>query len=469
MDIVNEIKNGESKVLEFKEQLPLNASIVKTVIAFSNTSGGKLVIGVNDNREITGIDEDIFELQDKITSIIYESCYPNIIPEIYTKNIDDKIIMVIQIYKGNLLPYYIKSEGKNNGIYMRIGATNRKASFENIGELERMRRNISFDEEINYEFELKNIDLEMLNKRFGKIGKELNNEKLMSLKLIKEENGNLYPTNGLLILLGLFENVTTKCSRFKGLNMSVFLDKKEYSGDLFYQLENIEGFIKNHINLKGEIKGLQRVDTYEIPEIAIREAVVNALVHRDYSNLGRDIKIGIYDDRLEIVSPGGLPNGLTNEDIFSGKSEIRNRVVARIFKELSYIEQWGSGINRIKSVCLEQGLKEPFIEETGDFFGVRFFRNNNFGNSEVSESIGKVLESTGKVLESTGNEIVTNQEDAIYQYLVKNGSIKKIDVENILNVKDSRARKILEKMIKNEVLLKKGQGRSTYYVLVDKK
>ena len=98
--------------------------------------------------------------------------------------------------------------------------------------------------------------------------------------------------------------------------MNVFVDKKEYFGDLFNQLENIEGFIKNHINLNGEIKGLQRVDTYEIPEVAIREAVVNALVHRDYYNLGRDIKIGIYDDRLEIVSPGGLPNGLTNEDIF---------------------------------------------------------------------------------------------------------------------------------------------------------
>ena len=108
---------------------------------------------------------------------------------------------------------------------------------------------------------------------------------------------------------------------------------------------------------------------------------------------------------------------------------------------------------------MEQGLKEPFIEETGDFFVVRFFRNNNFGNSEVSESTGKVL----------GKKYITNQEEIIYQYLVKNGSIKKIDVENILNVKDSRARKILEKMIKNEVLLKRGQGRSTYYVLADEK
>ena len=455
MDIFDKIKNGESKILEFKEILPSNSSIAKTVIAFSNTAGGKLIIGIDDNREIIGIEEDIFDLQDKISSIIYDSCYPNIIPEIYTKNINGKIILVIKIYKGNLLPYYIKSEGKNNGVYIRIGATNRKASFENIQELERQGRNICFDEEINYNYELKDIDLEPLNERFEKIKKELTNDKLLSLKLIKEENGKVYATNGLLILLGILENSISKCSKFKGINMNTFLDKKEYEGDLFNQLENIEAFIKNHINLKGEIKGLQRVDTYEIPEVAIREAVVNALVHRDYSNLGRDVKIGIYDDRLEIVSPGGLPNTLTNEDIFTGKSEIRNRVVARIFKELSYIEQWGSGINRIKSTCLEQGLKEPLIKETGDFVGVRFFRENK----------GKVLGSTGKVLGSTGKDISNNQEQEIYLYLTKNGKIKKSDVEKILNVKDSRARKILEKMTKNKILLKKGQGRSTYYVL----
>ena len=334
-DIIDEILRGESKTLEFKEQMPANQSIVKTVIAFANTSGGKLIIGVNDDREIVGITDDIFELQDKISSIIYESCYPALLPHMYTKNIEGKILLVIDVNRGSLVPYYVKSEGKENGVYIRIGATNRKADRESILELERQRTNISFDEEINYEYEFSSLNYESIKNKLKQVGKELTIEKMISLKLAKENNKMLYPTNGLLIILGILENTVTKCSRFKGTNMNVFLDKKEYSGDLFNQLENIEGFIKNHINLRGEIKGLQRTDTYEIPEVAIREAVVNALVHRNYSNLGRDIKIGIYDDRLEIVSPGGLPNGLTNEDIYTGKSEIRNRVVARVFKELN--------------------------------------------------------------------------------------------------------------------------------------
>ena len=138
------------------------------------------------------------------------------------------------------------------------------------------------------------MNYESIKNKLKQVGKELTIEKMISLKLAKENNKMLYPTNGLLIILGILENTVTKCSRFKGTNMNVFLDKKEYSGDLFNQLENIEGFIKNHINLRGEIEGLQRTDTYEILEVAIREAVVNALVHRIYSNLGRDIKIGIY-------------------------------------------------------------------------------------------------------------------------------------------------------------------------------
>ena len=112
----------------------------------------------------------------------------------------------------------------------------------------------------------------------------------------------------------------------------------------------------NHINLKGEIKGLQRTDTYEIPVPALREALINAIIHRDYTNRGRDIKVGIYDDIVNIVSPGGLPNTITIEDIFSGRSEARNRVVANVFKELNLIEQWGSGINRIINACIKHGL-----------------------------------------------------------------------------------------------------------------
>ncbi len=375
MTLLYEIQQGESKTLEFKKTLPTVADLAKTIIAFANTSGGKLIIGVNDNREIIGLDDnEIFSIQDKIASIIYDRCYPNILPEIYTANIEGRLILIIEIFRGNLLPYYLKPDGKNNGTYIRIGATNRKAEFENILELERHRSNISFDEEINYETEFDTLDLTPIKSKFAAIGKVCDSNKLKNLKLLKEENGKTYPSNALLILLGKFEHVTIKCSRFKGKTMDVFLDKKEYSGDLFTQLENAENFIKNHIHLRGEINGLQRIDTYEIPIVAIREALVNAVVHRDYSNKGRDIKVGVYDDIVNIVSPGGLPHAITEQNLTQGRSEIRNRAIAGVLKALNYIEQWGTGIKRIKSSCIQHDLQEPDIKETGDFVDVALYR-----------------------------------------------------------------------------------------------
>lgn len=371
MRLFEEILAGENKVIEFKEQMPSNEKIAKTIISFSNTSGGKLLIGIDDTRKIVGIqNEDIFELKDRIASIIFDNCYPNIIPEIYTTNIEDKIILVIEIFRGSLVPYYLKSEGKNNGTYIRIGATNRKASYENILELERQKRNVSFDEELEYEVEFEKLNLECLKIEFEDVGKKLDSEKLFNMKLIKSENNKIYPTKALLILLGYYENVSVKCSRFKGSTMDIFIDKKEYTGDIFNQLKETESFVLNHINVKGEIKGLQRTDTFEVPIEAIREGLINAFVHRDYSNMGRDIKVGIYDDLINIVSPGSFPNTLLQEDLDNGRSEIRNRVIAKVFKELNYIEQWGTGIKRIKSSCEAVGLKTPEISEKNDFVDV---------------------------------------------------------------------------------------------------
>lgn len=218
------------------------------------------------------------------------------------------------------------------------------------------------------------LDDSALVQRFAAHGLLLDDAKRRNLRLIRTLQGKDYPTYGLLILLGYFEHVSTQCARFKGVDMQVFLDRKAYSGDLFTQLEQAELFIHNHLSLRTEIHGLQRTDTLEIPLVAIREALINAYVHRDYSNFGRNIKIGIYDDVLNIVSAGGFPNTLMAQDLAEGRSEIRNRVLARVFKALGYIEQWGSGIQRIRQLCLAVGLAEPTIVETGDFVDVTLFR-----------------------------------------------------------------------------------------------
>lgn len=463
MILAEQIQKGESKTLEFKEALPKNNSIAKTVIAFSNTSGGKLIIGVNDQREIIGINgDDLFEMQDKIVSIIADNSSPGIIPELYSVNIENKLVLVVEVVRGNLKPYFLKSQGKGDGTYIRIGATNRIADLDTIAELERQRRHTSYDEEICYDVEFSELDITPLLEKFESIGKPLNSEKLENLKLIKTENGKVYPTNALMIILGKFPHCMVKCARFKGTTMSVFTDKKEYGGDIFSVLESTQSFILNHINLKGVIKGLFRTDTYEIPVPPIREALINAIIHRDYINRGRDIKVGIYDDIVNIVSPGSLPHSITIEDVFKGRSEARNRVVANVFKELNLIEQWGSGINRIISDCVEHGLQTPKIAEKNDFFDVEIFRTLTV--MEQSPADNRQIPADSRQIPAVCNE----QEKAVFEYLFENKSIRSKNVEELLNIKDSRARELIKQMVDKGYIEKHGQARSTVYTIAKK-
>lgn len=397
-----DIQKGESKTLEFKETLPSASNWVKTLMAFANSAGGKLVVGVNDQHQLIGIQgADPFELMDKISSVMYELVAPTLLPSIYIENINGVELLVIEVMRGSLLPYYLKKKGKEQGCYQRIGATNRLVSIEQVIELERQRQHTSFDSLINYEVDLTSLDLSPLKQRFEAIGKALTQEKLLSLKLIKEDHHKFYPTHGLLILLGFYEHVEIKCSRFKGKTMSVFLDKKEYTGDLFQQIEQAELFIKNHLHLRAEVLGLQRTDTFEIPIPAIREALLNAVMHRDYSNFGRDIKIGIYDDILNIVSPGGLPNGLSMADARAGRSEIRNIVVARVFKQLNLVEQWGSGIQRIKEHCIDAKVSLPIFSESGDFIDWEFPRVFSEATNETDDGINNGKSSVESSVESS--------------------------------------------------------------------
>ena len=401
-----EIQKGESKTLEFKQQLPKGQQIAKTLIAFANSSGGKLVIGVTDDRQLVGIQEDIFVLQDKITSMIYELCSPQLAAQIYIENIAGIELLVVEVARGSLFPYYLKSVGREHGTYIRLGASNRVASSEHIQQLELQRLNVSFDALANYQYPLEKLDLTVLEAAFKAADKSLTLEKMLNLKLAIEEQGQRYASHGLLILLGQYEHVMTQCARFKGTNMSVFLDRKEYTGDLFSQIEQAEIFIKNHLSLRAEIRGLKRYDYLEIPENAIREALINAYVHRDYSNFGRNIKVAVYDDLVNIVSPGGLPNGLTEADLLQGRSEIRNRVLARVFRELGYIEHWGSGLQRIKQMCEAENLPTPEFMETGDFFDVKLYRPVI---ELESGAIGGAIDHLSGAIEDLGGAIEANQ------------------------------------------------------------
>lgn len=456
MDIKEIIKNGENKTVEFKEIIPSSKKISQTAVAFANGAGRKIFIGITDNKKIVGIDEklDIFKTIDNLNTIIYDSCYPNINTNIYTENKGDKTILVIEIFPGNLRPYYIKNLGKENGVYIRVGASNRKASYENILELERQRRNVTFDEEIDWDLDYKNLGLKTLKKTFKENKKEFSEEKLLNLGLVKKEGNTLKATRGLGIILGIYENTNINCARFKGKTMDIFLDKKEFTGNLFEKIENIQMFFENHLNLSSKFENFQRKDILEIPMLALREGIINAILHRDYSNQGRDIKIGIYDDVVEIVSPGGLPSTLTIEQIYSGRSEIRNRVLAKIFKEFNFIEKWGSGINRMINLCKNANLKAPEIKETGDSVVLTFYR-------AMPDNAGLVPDSAGSIPDSAKLNNLSETEKKVF--ILINDKTTRRDIQEKLSFSERTIRKTLNTLQEKGLIEKLGKGPATYY------
>lgn len=455
------IRNGESKTVEFKVDFPQKNQIVKAVCAFANRAGGFLIIGVNDFGNIVGICESMVDdYLDRISNIIHDNVFPMIIPEVYTYKLDNKTIIVTQVYPGNTPPYYIRSEGKANGTYIRIGKTNKLADDEILQELERIRMNKSFDEEINKEVNDKDIS-DLINIFINSLGKQITSEKLENLNLVISINNIKYLSNAAEIVLGNLGNCSIKCAKFAGESVIDFIDKKEFTGDIFNQLNSAIAFIKNHINISGYIRGngLKHRDVFEIPEEVFREAILNAIIHRDYSITGSDIKIAIYDSHIDIVSPGGLPKSITIEEIYAGRSEIRNKIISRIFREANMIEQWGSGIPRIREICRQEGLKAPEISESGMFVKLTIYRKaaDIFVRERNSHYIFASSPKTTKI---------QNEMEQIYNLIKDNNNITVNQIAYIIGLSEASTQRRLDKLQKDKKVKRIGSKKSGNWIII---
>ena len=371
----------ESRRLEFKERLPKGNQLAQTAVAFANGAGGKIVLGVKDSpRKIIGIAEDkLFALEERINSTIFDQCAPAIVPEVYLQSAAEKTLLVVDIFPGSNKPYYIKKSGKHKGTYIRVGSTNRKASQETIEALERQHRKVSFDSLPVYDCGLEDVNLKPFQKAYRDLtDKPIGKSQLRNLGLLTPERDQVHPTHGALLLSDsparkrYFPYAKIECARFKGTTKQVFLDQTTIDDPIFETVEPCMAFIKKNIALGATIGEIYREDRWEYPLEAIREALINAVIHRDYSILGSDIKVAIYDDMLEITSPGPLPDLLSFEDLGTGRSEIRNRVLAPIFKDLKLIEAWGSGIQKMKTELKNYPEIDLVLQEAGHTFQVQF-------------------------------------------------------------------------------------------------
>ncbi len=503
---IKDIISGESEYIEFKQEVPKKSEVyMKTVVAFANGSGGKIVFGVEDSTfKVLGINqEDAFSIMDGITSAICDSCTPMIMPIVTLASIEEKVVIVVNIMPGSQRPYYLTSKGKENGTYIRVSGTTRPADSFVLKELEFEGVNRCFDQtyaaseasatedEINrlcdrmYQYAVEHCNSAEASERIYRPTKQ----NLLSWGFLVKHGDKCYPTNAFLLMTSnLFPQATIQCAVFKGRDRDVFIDRREYGGDIVTQLDAAYEYVLRNINMGSEINGLYRTDMYELPTECIREMICNAVVHRSYLHPS-SIQVAVYDDRVEVTSPGMLFGSLRLKDIREGISIPRNRALVYAFTYMNIMEHWGSGIPRIIRRCREIGLEEPELMEIAGSFRINLFRfsdKTRIGKStdkmqksteKVRISTDKTKKSTEKIKKSTdktqkGMEKVKKSTDKsndnykkIIQYIEERWAITNKEVQDLLNVKDSRALKILKELVEAEVLKKEGKLKGSYYKL----
>lgn len=440
------IKTGEGYHLEFKEFL--DKSLLEEVCAFANSSGGKEILGISDQGEIKGIKTDnkmISRIQDILTRLE---------PKLKTKlSVIDSLI-VIDVPQGKEKPY-----GSSKGFFVRIGPNSQKLTRNQIVSFFQKEGRIRFDELKN---EKANFTRDFDKEAFKYYVKLSNITPSLEQKILLKNldcilDNDLLTNAGVLFFSKSIEYLILQakviCVLYKGTEKLYILDKKDLAENIIENIENAILFVKRHTNIEYRIEDTRRLEVPDIPDIALREAIVNAVCHRDYFEKGAHVMIEIYDNRVEISNPGGLPSGLESKD-FGTRSVVRNPVVASLLNRADYIEQIGTGINRIKNAIKNHGKGEVSFNYN-NFFTVTFTRTKRVGN-RVGDKVGNRV----------GKDLNKNQK-LILKSMMENVHISAKDLSEIVNISQRKVEENISKLKKKGVLQRIGSPRSGYWKVMD--
>ena len=426
---------------EIELKVELTKDIKKEIVAFANTNDGTIYIGIDDNGTIIGLKQAEKDLE-ALSGMIREGIKSDLTlyTKIYIEKVENKDIIIVKVSEAPNKPYYLSDRGlKPSGVYLRHGNVSVQASEEVIKKLLIENNSNSFENNVS---NMQDLHFEYLKNIFKNHNIEIDNNKFKTLNIVnlKAEYTNL----GLLLSDECPYSI--KCAIFNGNSRLEFRDRKEFTGSVLKQVNDTFEYLELYNKTKGKIFGLERIDTKDYPEYALRESLLNAVIHRDYNFTG-SILVSLFDDRFEITSLGGLVKGISIEDLYNGVSESRNPNLANIFYRLKYVESFGTGIGRIMESYKEYN-KKPLITNTENTFKVTLY-NVNY----IEENSKKIL------------PINLTQEEQIIEYLKKNNKINRLIVESLLDVSKTRANDILKKMISDNILIQNGTGKNTYYVL----
>ena len=432
----------ESECIEFKSQML--EDLYKEVIAFANTDGGVIYIGIDNEGNLTGID-DVDETYTRLTNGIRDAIAPDVTMFVRYVLQDNKVIR-IEVGEGSYKPYYLKAKGiKPTGVYVRQGASSVQASPDQI------RRMIKESDGDNYE-DSRSLDQDLTfsaaETAFQRYGVEFSTEKYRVLGITQND----IFTNLALLLSDQCLH-TTKIAVFKDEFCTEFRDSKEFGGSVFKQFEDSVTYLALCNRTASTIKGVVRTDKKDYPEEAIREALLNAIVHRDYSFSG-SIIINVNDSKMEFISLGGLLPGLSTEDIRIGVSQPRNKKLAEVFHRLRLIESYGTGIRRIFKLY-ENCPIQPVIEVTANAFKIVLPNMNACG--AVAERVPEAAEKAPVA--------ITPQMKTVLDYLAEYGEMTDEDLQELLNIKKTRAYLLARQMNENGLIDIIGRGAAKKYKL----
>lgn len=423
----------ESETVELKTEIP--ADVCKEVVAFANTHGGTLYIGVDSDGTPVGV-PDVDAAMLKLSNMIRDSIKPDVTMFVHYKTlpVGDKQVIAVTIQKGTDRPYYLAARGlRPGGVYVRNGTSADPSTDTAIRRMIKETDGDSFEEMRSLE---QNLTFRAAREQFKKRQVEFDDSRMKTLGLMSADG--IY--SNLAFLLSDQCPGTVKAATFAGTDQSAFQDRREFEGSLFRQMEELYAYLDLRNQTRAAFDGLYRTDTRDYPEEALREALMNSLVHRDYSYSASTL-VSVYSDRIEFVSIGGLLTGVEVEDITLGLSVCRNPKLAAVFYRLKLIEAYGTGLPKI--IKAYKGTdRQPKIEATNNAFKITL-PNRNAASALAADPSGP--------------------EGVILAYLEEHDAIVRSRVDDLLGVSQSTSSRLLKRMLRDGLICQDGSGRRTKY------
>lgn len=436
----------ETEIVELKSIVM--DDIKKEIIAFANCEGGTVYVGVADDGKVLGV-ENADECALQISNMVRDAVKPDVTMFIHyeTLECDGKAVVAVNIQRGTNRPYYLAKKGlRPEGVYVRQGYSSVPATDTAIRQMIKETDGDSFE---NMRSINQALTFEATKKEFEKRNVVFGQPQMQTLKIVSADG--IYTNLGLL----LSEQCphTIKVAVFEGINQNVFKDRREFSGSLMQQLNEVYDYIDFHNQTHATFRKLLRIDTRDYPEVAVREALLNTLVHRDYSFRASTL-ISIYDDRIEFVSIGGLLPGLELDDLMMGVSVCRNPHLANVFYRLQLIEAYGTGMKKIMG-AYANALVRPKIKTTNNAFKI-ILPNVNF-TPKAAE--------VHKDFEKAADLALDSNEEKVLQFLREHLMITRKETQTLLEVSQSTAGRILKAMVDSGRIKQIGGSRTTRYEL----